>query len=125
NTAAVADLGWGPVPTQFVSDYISINSASPGNLDTSLSGLRVGVTYTFSSNRGITLGSGGGTIDATATSVTATIASVISGSGPLDIPTGGGGTVILTAVNTYTGATSISKGTLTIPTGASLATSGI
>lgn len=60
-------------------------------------------------NRGIRLGSSGGGLGADA-GITLTIANVISGAGGLNIS--GAGTVSLAAVNTYTGLTTVSTGTL-------------
>lgn len=61
------------------------------------------------SNRGITVGASGGTIE-TAASTTATISNVITGGGILTKE--GTGTLLFTAANTNTGATVVNNGTL-------------
>ncbi|WP_433741522.1 autotransporter-associated beta strand repeat-containing protein [Pseudomonas putida] len=68
----------------------------------------------FSSTRTVTLGLVGGAIDV-ASGTTATFGGVISGSGPFTFS--GDGTLVLTAANTYTGATTISSGTLQVGNG--------
>jgi filamentous hemagglutinin family protein len=67
-------------------------------------------TFTLNSNRGITLGSGGGSIDTTNNGLTYN--GIITGSGALNIPISGGGSLTLGGVNTYTGSTTISGGTV-------------
>ncbi|MEI6422999.1 MAG: autotransporter-associated beta strand repeat-containing protein, partial [Lentisphaerota bacterium] len=73
-----------------------------------------GVTLTnFTLNNGINLGAGTATLDANAQGIT--FARSINGSGALkivDSSVGGGGTVTLTASNSYTGGTLVSSGTL-------------
>jgi len=64
----------------------------------------------FTSARGIILNSGGGVILATSTAAGANFAGAISGTGNLTI--GGGGIVALTAVNSYTGSTLLTGGTI-------------
>ena len=74
-------------------------------------------TGTFSlgtANRAIVLGSGGGRIDV-ATTNNLTVPGVISGTGGLTMVDAG--TVTLTGINTYTGATTINAGTLQLNTG--------
>jgi len=61
------------------------------------------------SNRGITVGAGGGTFE-TATGTTTTVSSVITGGGTLIKQ--GDGTLIFTATNTNTGATNVEAGVL-------------
>ncbi len=61
------------------------------------------------SNRGITVGASGGTIE-TAASTTATVSSVVTGEGTLTKE--GAGTLLFTAVNTNTGSTEVNNGIL-------------
>lgn len=76
---------------------------------------------TLNANRGITLLAGGGTISP-ATGNTTTVAGVIAGSGALT--KGLDGTLELSGVNTYTGLTTVSAGTLTLTGGAAIADTG-
>ncbi|MDD2050588.1 autotransporter-associated beta strand repeat-containing protein, partial [Pseudomonas putida] len=68
----------------------------------------------FSSTRTVTLGLVGGAIDV-ASGANATFGGVISGTGPFTF--NGGGTLVLTAANTYSAATTISSGTLQVGNG--------
>ena len=74
----------------------------------------------FTSERNLTLNSGGGTLDNSGNSVTLT--GLISGSGALTKT--GTGTVLLTSANSYTGATTISNGILQISNASALGTTG-
>jgi autotransporter-associated beta strand protein len=78
------------------------DSASGGTLRFTSGGL-------FTASRAMTLGLGGGTLD-TAGTADITVASSISGAGALTKM--GTGTLTLSAVNTYTGATDVEQGTL-------------
>ncbi|MEN6558707.1 MAG: autotransporter-associated beta strand repeat-containing protein, partial [Thermoguttaceae bacterium] len=71
-------------------------------------------SMTLAATRGITLGTGGGTIE-TDSGFNATVAGVISGNGALTKT--GAGTLTMTASNTYAGATTVSAGTLQIGDG--------
>lgn len=72
-------------------------------------------TTSLTSNRGITLNAGGGTLN-TAAGNTTTLGGVISGSGSLT--TTGGGTLLLIGNNTYTGITTLATGnTLSVGNG--------
>ncbi|MBT8603072.1 hypothetical protein G6662_00585 [Polynucleobacter paneuropaeus] len=72
--------------------------------------------FSISANRGIAIGSSGGSISNASTSYTLTVAGVISGSNTLTINAGSNtGTVILSnAANSYSGNTTINGGTLQI-----------
>ena len=74
----------------------------------------------FASARNILLNSGGGTLDNSGSAVTLT--GVLSGSGTLAKT--GTGTILLTAANSFTGATTISNGVLQIGNAAALGTTG-
>ena len=67
-------------------------------------------SFTLNPNRGITLGSTGGTIDP-AGSTTLTYNGIVAGTGGLG-PKTQGGTLVLGGVNTYSGTTIVSAGTL-------------
>ncbi|MFC7399274.1 autotransporter-associated beta strand repeat-containing protein, partial [Chelatococcus sp. GCM10030263] len=65
---------------------------------------------TSTSNRGFTLGTGGGGIDVAEDAATLTMSGVATGAGSLT--KNGAGTLVLSGTNTYTGATTVSAGTL-------------
>ncbi len=68
-------------------------------------------SLTIDGNRGITVGDSGGTIE-TAPLTTATISTVITGGPAGTLTKEGAGILLLTAVNTNTGATTVNQGTL-------------
>ena len=74
-------------------------------------------TFTLSSNRGMTLNSGGGTLSPSS-GTTLTYGGIVAGSGPLTVA--GAGTVVLSGTNTYSGATNLNAGTLSIRADANL-----
>ncbi len=92
----------GIAPGSFTAGQITLDGT--GATLTAASNLTINDT-----NRGIMLGSNGGSLGADA-AVMLTVANVISGDGALDIS--GAGTVSLAAANTYTGLTTVSTGTL-------------
>ncbi|MFC7397598.1 beta strand repeat-containing protein, partial [Chelatococcus sp. GCM10030263] len=65
---------------------------------------------TTTSNRGFTLGSGGGAIDVAQGATTLTMSGVAAGAGSLT--KNGPGTLVLSGANTYTGGTTVSAGIL-------------
>lgn len=73
-------------------------------------------------NRGVTLGASGGTIEVEGTHVL-TLANIVTGAGGLT--KAGPGTLLLTADNTYTGTTSVNAGTLLVNGDHSSATGGV
>jgi len=92
----------GTAPGAFNAGQLTLNGAGAT--------LTAATSFTINDiNRGIRLGSSGGSLGADAT-FTLTIGNVISGTGGLNIS--GAGTVSLAAVNTYTGLTTVSTGTL-------------
>jgi fibronectin-binding autotransporter adhesin len=90
----------GGAPVSFTADQITLNG---GGI------LAPSGSFSFNSNRGITLGASGGTFNIVSGS-TVTLASVITGSGALT--KAGVGTLSMTGAHTYTGATIINAGTL-------------
>jgi len=102
----LTDSALGAVPGSFSANNITLNNnARLKNHDGSIS---------LDANRGITLGSGGGTIEVRGLT-NITVNGVISGTGALTKIDGG--TLILAATNTYSGITTISQGTLQIGNG--------
>lgn len=94
-----ADQNLGTAPGGPVGDQLSLDGGT----------LRITADATLAANRGIIIGSGGGTVE-TAAATTTTISSVITGGGVLTKT--GDGTVLLMNVNTNTGATNVNAGTL-------------
>ena len=99
---ATDESAFGANSAGFVADQITLNG---GGIQATLGNI------TFSSNRGITIGAGGGTLNV-ATTRTITALNIITGSGALNITGAGTGLVLMTGQHTYTGATIISSGTL-------------
>lgn len=115
-----ADNNLGAAPTSPVANKLTFNSNAVLRVQTS--------SFTLSANRGITLLSGGGSLQI-ASGITTTYPGVITGAGGLMIGTSitvGEGTLILSGANNYAGATTIACGTLqlgangTLPAGTPL-----
>jgi autotransporter-associated beta strand protein len=101
--------GLGSNPDSFTADQLTLNG---GTLQTT-------ATCTISSsNRGVTLGSSGGTFNVSSSSATLTVSNVIAGSGLLT--KAGSGVLTLSSANTYTGGTTLSAGRLNINNAAAL-----
>jgi len=98
------DRSLGIVLSSYLADAITLNG---GTLQTGLN-----LNYNISTNRGITLGALGGTLDANGASKAWTVDSIITGAGGLTLS--GDGTTTLNAVNDYTGATTVAGGKLII-----------
>lgn len=105
------DTGLGTVPT----------SVTPGQLTFNGGTLAVTGNTTLATNRGIFLDTMSGTIQV-ASGTTTTYNGVVSGSGGLS--KSGNGTLLLTGVDTYTGATNINAGTLITSGGSSISNTG-
>ena len=95
-------------------------SATPGSLVLSGGTLVTTASFTLNANRGITLGSTGGTINP-AGGTTLTYNGIVAGTGGLG-PKTLSGTLVLGGVNTYSGATIIDAGTLSISADVNLGT---
>lgn len=80
--------------------------------------LAVTSNMTLSTNRGITLGAGNGTVDV-ANGMTLTYGGVAAGA---SLTKTGSGTLLLSGANTYTGSTTVSAGTLAVSNAAGLGT---
>lgn len=102
-----ADSGLGAAPGTPTSSQLALNG---GALDTTAS-------FTLNANRGISLGSGGGTLSANPRT-TLTVAGTISGAGALTLA--GSGNTVLSGTNTYTGATNFNGGTTSISSDSNL-----
>lgn len=92
-------------------------SASAANISFGGGTLAITTGFTMSSNRGITLNSGGGTINISA-SQNLSYGGVITGANT--ITKAGTGTLTLSGANTYSGATQITAGTVTVNSGGNL-----
>ncbi len=98
--ASEANLGTTPV--SFVSNQLTLGGANFGTLRTT-------ANMSLSANRGVSLGAGGGGFNEDA-GTTLTVDSVIAGAGSLT--KSGAGTLVLTAANSYGGATTLGNGIL-------------
>jgi autotransporter-associated beta strand protein len=108
NTAgAVDDRALGKALDSYLADAITLNGGT-------LQGPNASLNYSISPERGITLGSLGGTFNRSWT-----VNSIITGSGGLSQTLGG--TVTLNGDNTYLGPTTVTDGTLAINGNQSLA----
>lgn len=99
-TGALGDPGFGGVPASFIADGITINN-----------GALIGgsLTITINTNRGITLGAGGGGVTTTAASMN--IPSHISGPGALNKDFGAvGNPLVLGASNSFAGGINLTFG---------------
>lgn len=92
----------GTAPGSFTPDQLTLNGGTLQNT----------ATLTLSANRGIYLGSSGGSLRPYGNTITLTVASVIDGPGSLTLS--GSGAVTLSGVNTYTGGTNLNSGQLNI-----------
>ncbi|GAB5559231.1 MAG: hypothetical protein SynsKO_08780 [Synoicihabitans sp.] len=109
--------------TTLVSDSTLIigsdNNLGSGQLTLDDGGLNLTANFTLNSSRGITVGDGGATIFVS-NGKTGTYGGVIDGTG--NLRKGNSGTLVLNGANTYTGATNVYSGTLSIDADARLGT---
>ncbi len=96
-----ADNNLGTAPSSATADDLTLNGGTLQNT----------ANLTLNANRGITLGASGGTLDQNS-GTTLTYGGIIAGSGALTKTDSG--TLVLSGTNTYTGATTISSGTLSV-----------
>lgn len=110
-----SDAALGAVPASFVPDSITLNG---GTLLDGISnnvngaGFANGGSFTINANRGITLGSSGGTIQVGYNTTRMIVSGVISGTGSL--AKADGGDLVLLGANTYSGGTNIAGGTIVV-----------
>lgn len=108
-----AETALGNNPAAFAADHLTLNGGT----------LSTGTAFSLDdTNRGLTLGASGGTLEATSTANTLalTVAVPIAGNGPLNKT--GAGDVQLSAANSYTGHTYVNTGRLRISNGSALGT---
>jgi autotransporter-associated beta strand protein len=121
STYPITDAIFGAIPASTMANAITIqNGAELRLVDQSLA---------LDAKQGITLGAGGGCIDAIS-GLTFTIPSVIAGTTTLTIDgsldgSSDTGVVALTGANSYTGRTTINKGTLTLGSTGSISNSSM
>ena len=96
-----ADSGLGTAPGSATAGHLTLNG---GTLNST-------ADFTLNANRGIALGSSHGTFNVDS-GTTLTVAGIVAGSN--NITKSGDGTLLLSGVNTYSGTTTISVGTLKV-----------
>ena len=96
-----ADSGLGAAPGSATAGHLTLNGGT----------LQSTADFTLNSNRGIALGSNHGTINVDG-STTLTYGGIIAGSN--NLTKSGNGTLLLSGINTYSGTTTISAGTLNV-----------
>ncbi|MGK6353839.1 autotransporter-associated beta strand repeat-containing protein [Sphingomonas sp. DT-207] len=104
-TLAISSIGNGGG-----ASTLGASSAASTNLVLQTGGELEYTGGTASTNRGFTLGTGGGAIDVSQGSTTLTVSGVAAGTGTLS--KNGAGTLILSGVNTYSGGTIVDAGIL-------------
>jgi autotransporter-associated beta strand protein len=105
-----ADSNLGTAPGAVTANKLTLDN---GTLQTT-------ATMTLNSNRGVTLGASGGTLDVNPIT-TLTYGGIIAGSGSLT--KADTGTLLLSGANTYTGATNVNAGTLQLGAANSISSS--
>src|SRR5205807_6973611 len=105
-----ADNNLGTAPVSATAGKLVLNGGTLGST----------VTFTLSANRGISLGSSGGTFDV-ASGTTLTYGGIAAGTGSLSKTSVG--TLTLNGINTYTGGTTINGGIVAVNSDSSLGAS--
>jgi len=106
---------------------VKVITLNNGKIIADTTGGSIALDNAGANSRTFTIGAGGGTIDIIGGN-TLTVSGVMSGTGDVTVGSGAStnGTVNLTAANTYTGATTVSAGTLLLSsTGSIASTSGV
>ena len=117
------DGALGAVPGSVTADSITLNGGTlvDGIVSGASGSFDNGGIFTINANRGITLGSSGGTIQVGyGSGGNMTVAGIVAGTGALTKTDSG--TLTLTGTNTYSGGTTISAGTLAIGNNSALGT---
>ena len=96
-----ADSGLGAAPGSATAGHLTLNGGT----------LQSTADFTLNANRGVALGSSHGTFNVDS-GTTLTVAGIIAGSN--NLTKSGDGTLLLSGVNTYSGTTTISVGTLKV-----------
>lgn len=99
NLSVNTDANLGAAPGVVTTNAVNLNGGT----------LEVGASFTLDQNRGVTLGASGGSIQVDPT-FTLTYNGVVAGNGPVNKT--GTGTLVLGGENTYTGATTITAGSI-------------
>ncbi|MFM2114334.1 MAG: hypothetical protein RI908_75, partial [Actinomycetota bacterium] len=107
-----SDRNLGAVPGSTVATQLTLNGGT----------LLASNDVSINSNRGITLGAAGGTLEVDATK-TLTAGSIIAGSSGAALTKSGSGTLVLSQPNTYVGVTTVSAGVVQVSNATSLGTS--
>ncbi|NBU59957.1 MAG: hypothetical protein EBS23_09435, partial [Betaproteobacteria bacterium] len=112
--AISSDSNLGAAPTTATASSLVLNG---GTLQATLAASGTSNSFALSANRGVTLGSAGGSFNTDA-SVSLSYAGVLAGTGGLT--KAGSGTLTLSGANTYSGGTTVSGGTLAISSDSNL-----
>ncbi len=103
------------------------NGATPGSIVINGGTLEATATFSLNNNRGIAVGPSSGSTILVSSGKTLTYGGIVAnnGSGAAGLTLAGGGMLMLTRANTYSGTTTISSSTLELASGGTLATSAI
>jgi autotransporter-associated beta strand protein len=107
---------FGANPASFNANYVTLNG---GGIQTS----GISSIAFASSNRGLTIGTSGGTFDTPSSLSTITLTNLATGSGLLT--KSGAGALVMNGIHTLTGGTTITNGTMTVNSGATMGTGAL